>query len=491
MRATTRSASTPTGSDPPGLDRAGLILLQMQQSTRSLHDEEHDRCLDAERLGFAGRLPDDWFTTAPTVTSDREQILVVGTVPEPDYPKDADDAAKRTRSSHCRSSRCSTTIGRNYAGTARVHGKDVVAPVRALPTGRVHGALARALGRLARRLGRVDVRRAREGAAADGGLRRGRADAHRARRALGVLRRARADDRLARVPAALPARADAAAARREAAVRRSTGIGVVGVLELGILAFCLRCEDVLQLPFGEVPLRRPLADLDGTRFGKAFVAMTLGFALVSALVYLAWLLDRDGAALAGARARARLRSGLSLSGHDAVDPGSSWKTRARRLGAPLRGLALGRRARDARRRRLAASRRRCGARRSCASRGSRSGSSGSSSRPGSTSRSCGCRALSRPLDAELRPGAAREDRARRARARLGRRPPLRRAAAARAAPATGSWSRVGRSVAGESVVAIAVLLAAAMLVDSKPPPQPRVAAGHAGGAAMSSSSRAA
>src|SRR5882757_3873281 len=43
---------------------------------------------------FAGRLPDDWFTGAPTVTTDREEILVVGTVPEPDYPKDADDAAK-------------------------------------------------------------------------------------------------------------------------------------------------------------------------------------------------------------------------------------------------------------------------------------------------------------------------------------------------------------------------------------------------------------
>src|SRR5436305_1029404 len=51
---------------------------------------------DASTLSgwFAGRLPDDWFTDAPTVTTDREEILVVGTVAEPDYPKDADDAAK-------------------------------------------------------------------------------------------------------------------------------------------------------------------------------------------------------------------------------------------------------------------------------------------------------------------------------------------------------------------------------------------------------------
>ena len=42
---------------------------------------------------FAGRLPDEWFTGAPTVTADREEILVVGTVPEPEYPDGADDAA--------------------------------------------------------------------------------------------------------------------------------------------------------------------------------------------------------------------------------------------------------------------------------------------------------------------------------------------------------------------------------------------------------------
>jgi Arc/MetJ-type ribon-helix-helix transcriptional regulator len=43
---------------------------------------------------FAGRLPDGWFTTSPEVTSDREEILVVGTLAEPEYPKGADDAAR-------------------------------------------------------------------------------------------------------------------------------------------------------------------------------------------------------------------------------------------------------------------------------------------------------------------------------------------------------------------------------------------------------------
>ena len=43
---------------------------------------------------FSGRLPDDWFTEPAEVTTDREEILVVGRLAEPDYPKDADDAVR-------------------------------------------------------------------------------------------------------------------------------------------------------------------------------------------------------------------------------------------------------------------------------------------------------------------------------------------------------------------------------------------------------------
>jgi|SRR5579875_799809 len=42
---------------------------------------------------FAGRLPDDWFQGAPEVTTDREEIVVVGTLPAPDVEgADADGA---------------------------------------------------------------------------------------------------------------------------------------------------------------------------------------------------------------------------------------------------------------------------------------------------------------------------------------------------------------------------------------------------------------
>jgi hypothetical protein len=43
---------------------------------------------------FAGRLPDGWFTQSPEVTVDRDEILVIGSLTEPDYP-DSDDASKR------------------------------------------------------------------------------------------------------------------------------------------------------------------------------------------------------------------------------------------------------------------------------------------------------------------------------------------------------------------------------------------------------------
>ncbi len=45
---------------------------------------------------FAGRLPDGWFTGAPEVTYDREEILVVGELAEPDVGTDADDDARAT-----------------------------------------------------------------------------------------------------------------------------------------------------------------------------------------------------------------------------------------------------------------------------------------------------------------------------------------------------------------------------------------------------------
>jgi len=107
----------------------------------------------------------------------------------------------------------------------------------------------------------------------------------------------------------------------------AAGAGLVASLQAGILAFSLRAEDALQLPFGDF-LYGDLSPMAVTRFGRAFVVMTLGFALVLALVYLSWLLDRTVFLVPALVLSLLLVGGLSLSGHDAVDPGSSWRTEA-------------------------------------------------------------------------------------------------------------------------------------------------------------------
>jgi len=103
-----------------------------------------------------------------------------------------------------------------------------------------------------------------------------------------------------------------------------TGIGAVVVLETGIVAFLLRAEDALQLPFGRF-LYGDLSPISGgTRFGLAFITMELGFAFVTALLYLAWLTGKRVLLWPVFLAGLCFASGLSLSGHSAADAGHSW-----------------------------------------------------------------------------------------------------------------------------------------------------------------------
>jgi copper transport protein len=103
-----------------------------------------------------------------------------------------------------------------------------------------------------------------------------------------------------------------------------TGVGAVTVVQIGILAFMLRAEDALQLPLVDF-LYGDLSSLaNGTRFGAAFIAMTLGYALAAALLYLAWLTERRSLLWAAFLVGLAFASGLSLSGHSAADAGHSW-----------------------------------------------------------------------------------------------------------------------------------------------------------------------
>lgn len=123
--------------------------------------------------------------------------------------------------------------------------------------------------------------------------------------------------RLLVLPASLPAPLE----RRFYLV---AGIGVVATIETGIAAFVMRAEDALQVPFTGL-LYGDLSPLAyKTRFGIAFVTMTLGYALVAALLFVAWLFERRDVLWAAFAVGLGFVSGLSLSGHSASEPNSTW-----------------------------------------------------------------------------------------------------------------------------------------------------------------------
>ena len=103
-----------------------------------------------------------------------------------------------------------------------------------------------------------------------------------------------------------------------------TGLGAIAVLEVGVLAFLLRAEDALQLPFGRLLYGDLSPIAGGTRFGIAFIAMTLGYALVAALLFLGWLTDRLVFLWSSFLVGLGFASGLSLSGHSAADARAPW-----------------------------------------------------------------------------------------------------------------------------------------------------------------------
>ena len=56
------------------------------------HHEREVPAADGIEGWFAGRLPDGWFEGAPEITTDRDEILVVGRIPAPEATDD--DAAR-------------------------------------------------------------------------------------------------------------------------------------------------------------------------------------------------------------------------------------------------------------------------------------------------------------------------------------------------------------------------------------------------------------
>ena len=207
-----------------------------------------------------------------------------------------------------------------------------------------------------------------------------------------------------------------------------------------------------------------------TRFGTAFVVMTLGFALVLALVYpRVAARPRRRSSCRRSCWRSSSSAGCRVSGHDAVDPGSSWLTELAdwvHIAAAslwIGGLATMVGARLVRRARACA--------RHAFLRFSQLATVliALVLARGHVPQHRSAAAPARPVDGGLRAGAARQDRPRlRSRSR-GARSTTSSSRPRSSVPTTGFLTRIGRSLAGESLVGVAVLLVAAVLVDSKPP----------------------
>ena len=104
-------------------------------------------------------------------------------------------------------------------------------------------------------------------------------------------------------------------------------LGVVAtflVIDVGIAAFVLRASNALQLPIADLPYGDLQPFAEKTRFGIAFLAMTVGFGVVAALLLLGWIFDRLALRWLALALSLALVSGLSLSGHQATEPNATW-----------------------------------------------------------------------------------------------------------------------------------------------------------------------
>jgi copper transport protein len=108
--------------------------------------------------------------------------------------------------------------------------------------------------------------------------------------------------------------------------RRFHVLGVVAaflVIDAGIAAFVLRALNALQLPLGDLLYGDLQPFAEKTRFGVAFLVMTVGFGVVAALLLVSWILDRLELRWSALALSVLLASSLSLSGHQATEPNAS------------------------------------------------------------------------------------------------------------------------------------------------------------------------
>lgn len=102
-----------------------------------------------------------------------------------------------------------------------------------------------------------------------------------------------------------------------------TTVAAFAVIDIGIVAFVVRASNALQLPVAELLYGDLQPFAEKTRFGIAFLVMTVGFAVVATLLLLAWVLDRHELRWPALGLSAVLVTGLSLSGHQGTEPNAT------------------------------------------------------------------------------------------------------------------------------------------------------------------------
>jgi copper transport protein len=111
--------------------------------------------------------------------------------------------------------------------------------------------------------------------------------------------------------------------RARKAFYATAAVASFAMIDVGILAFVLRASNALQLGFVDLLYGDLSPFAEKTRFGIAFLVMTVGFGIVALFSLLAWVLDRPGFLWPAVGIAAVLASGWSLSGHQSTEPNST------------------------------------------------------------------------------------------------------------------------------------------------------------------------
>jgi len=99
--------------------------------------------------------------------------------------------------------------------------------------------------------------------------------------------------------------------------------GAVLALNAGIAGFVIRSANALQVSGVDLLYANLSPFAESTRFGKAFLVTTLGFGVCLTILVLSWVLDRPALRWPAFLLALALVAGYPLSGHQATEPNAS------------------------------------------------------------------------------------------------------------------------------------------------------------------------